>query len=148
MDPPIRVLFLCTGNSARSQMAEALLGNIGGARYEAQSAGIQPAGVHPLTVRVLEERGIDSRDARSTGLESCIGKRYDHVITVCDRARQACPTLPGARPTHWDLEDPAAVLGDEATRLQAFERIADEVEARVRAFVASLDGATAADGGR
>jgi arsenate reductase len=135
-DDPIRVLFVCTGNSARSQMAEALLGKIGGDRFEASSAGTRPAGVNPYTIRVLDEHGIDWSAARSTSVLEDLGRPFDVVITVCDSARQTCPVFPGVhRRLHWDLEDPAEVIGDEATTLAAFRKTYAELEALIRPFV-------------
>ena len=141
-DGPIRVLFVCTGNSARSQMAEALLGHAGGPAFEVASAGTEPRGVHPLTVRVLAEVGIDWSSARSTSLAEVTGRPWDHVITVCDRARQACPVFPGHPATaHWDLEDPADVRGTDAERLTAFRDTRDAIEHRLAGFVpAALTG--------
>lgn len=135
---PIRVLFLCTGNSARSQLAEALLTHLGHGRFDASSAGTEPAGVNPLTVRVLADRGIDWSDARSKPVGDLVDRPFDYVITVCDRARQACPVFPGARRVlDWDLEDPAAVQGTGTQRAAAFERTARIIEERLRDFMAS-----------
>jgi arsenate reductase len=141
-DGPIRVLFVCTGNSARSQLAEALLMRAGGPDFEAASAGTEPKGVHPLTVRVLAELGIDWGSARSTAVTEVTGRSWDHVITVCDRARQACPVFPGRPATaHWDLEDPAEVRGTDAERLTAFRDTRDAIERRLAGFVpAALTG--------
>ena len=120
---PIRVLFVCTGNSARSQLAEALLRRLGGAAFEAYSAGTQPHGVNPYTVRVLAEAGIDWTAARSKSVDEFLGQPFDYVITVCDRARQVCPVFPGAGVRlHWSLADPAEVVGTDARTLAAFRR--------------------------
>ena len=135
-DDPIRVLFVCAGNSARSQMAEALLGRIGGDRFEAFSAGTEPKAVNPYTIRVLDEEGIDWSTARSTSVLDYLGQPFDVVITVCDSARQTCPVFPGVhRRVHWDLEDPAEVVGDDETRLAAFRKTYAELEALIRPFV-------------
>jgi len=135
-DDPIRVLFVCTGNSARSQMAEALLGRIGGDSFEASSAGTLPTAVNPYTIRVLGEAGIDWSAARSTSVLDYLGLPFDYVITVCDSARQTCPVFPGTyRRTHWDLEDPAEVVGDGETKLAAFRKTYTELEALMRPFV-------------
>ncbi|MGA3056963.1 MAG: arsenate reductase ArsC, partial [Candidatus Limnocylindrales bacterium] len=108
MSDPIRVLFVCTGNSARSQIAEALLGDLGGSDFAAFSAGTLPHGVSPYTTRVLGEAGIDWSGARSKSVTEFIGRPFDYVITVCDRARQTCPVFPGRHKSlHWGLEDPA-----------------------------------------
>jgi thioredoxin type arsenate reductase len=136
MPDPIRVLFVCTGNSARSQIAEALLGRIGGADFLAASAGTEPGGVNPYTVRVLAEHGIDWSRARSKSVTEFIGQPWDYVITVCDRARQSCPIFPGEHDAlHWGLDDPAAVEGTDAEKLAAFERTAMELSVRLRPFV-------------
>ena len=144
--PPIRVLFVCTGNSARSQMAEALLARAGGGDLAVASAGTHPRGVHPCTVRVLAEVGIDWSGARSTPLTAVTDESWDHVITVCDRARQACPVFPGHPITaHWDLEDPAEVGGTDEARMAAFRHTRDELERRVAVFVSdALAGQAAA----
>ena len=99
MPEPIRVLFVCTHNSARSQIAHALLERDGAGRFEVYSAGTHPTGVHPSAVAVLADRGIDWRDARSTPVTEYLGQSFDVVVTVCDRAREACPVFPGARAT-------------------------------------------------
>jgi arsenate reductase len=134
---PIRVLFVCTGNSARSQMAEALLSREGGADFEAFSAGTEPAGVNPLTVRVLDEIGIDWSQALSKSVGEFLGRPFDYVVTVCDRARRACPYFPGeGERLHWDLEDPAAVEGTDAEKLDAFRRTRSEIAERLTPFIA------------
>lgn len=133
---PIRVLFVCTGNSARSQLAEALLARFGGADFAVTSAGTEPRGVHPMTVRVLGEVGIDWSRARSTPIESVMGRPFDYVITVCDRARRHCPTFPGSgNALHWGLEDPAEAAGSEEERLEAFRRTRTELTLRLRPFI-------------
>ncbi len=117
-ESPIRVLFVCTGNSARSQIAEALLGRLGGADFEVHSAGTEPKGVNPYTVRVLSESGIEWSNAESKSVDAFLGQSFDYVITVCDRARQSCPVFPGSyNSLHWGLEDPAEVEGTDAERL-------------------------------
>ncbi len=135
-DQPIRVLFVCTGNSARSQIAEALLGHIGGPDFSVSSAGTEPKGVNPYAVRVLAERGIDWSTATSKGVETFLDRPFDYVITVCDRARQSCPVFPGEyNSLHWGLEDPAEVEGTDAEKLAAFERTAMALTQRIRPFV-------------
>ncbi len=135
-EAPIRVLFVCTGNSARSQIAEAVLGRIGGADFEVFSAGVEPKGVNPYTVRVLDDAGIDWSKARSKSVDEFLGQSFDYVITVCDRARQTCPVFPGVHNTlHWGLEDPAEVEGRDAEKLAAFQRTYMEVNQRIRPFV-------------
>ena len=135
-DAPIRVLFVCTHNSARSQIAEALLRRDGGPDFEVHSAGTEVSRVNPYAIRVLEDAGIDWRDARSKSVTEFLGQPFDYVITVCDRAREACPVFPGATNTrHWGLDDPSEVEGTDQERLAAFERTRTEVEARLRPFV-------------
>ena len=136
------MLFLCTGNSARSQMAEALLRMVGGDRWEVRSAGTAPAGLHPLTVAVLAEIGIDVSHAESKHLDRFIGEPWDFVITVCDQANESCPLFPGeGRRLHWGFRDPAAVSGSEERRRAAFRRTRDEIRARIETFVAAPDRA-------
>lgn len=134
---PIRVLFLCTGNSARSQIAQALLSEYGGADFEVASAGTEPKGVNRYAIRVLAEWDIDWSQARSTSVTELIDEHWDYVITVCDRARQACPVFPGPHDTlHWSLEDPAEVEGAEEQKLEAFRRTRIELAQRLRPFIA------------
>jgi arsenate reductase len=127
-----KVLFLCTGNSARSQMAEALLRHLAGDRFEAFSAGTHPKGLHPRTIDVMSELGIDVRQHTSKDLAEFIGQHFDYVITVCDRAKQQCPVFPGAEPIHWGFDDPADMPADK--QLQGFRRIRDEIAHRLRLF--------------
>ncbi len=137
---PIQVLFLCTGNSARSQMAEHILNHLGGGRFSASSAGTEPRPVHPMTVRALAEIDIDASTAKSKGLETFTGRKFDYVITVCDKARDQCPTFPGdTRRIHWSFDDPAAATGTEAERLNVFQRIRGEITTRIRAWMAAVD---------
>ena len=137
------VLFLCTGNSARSQMAEALLTARSSGRYRVGSAGVHPvARVNPYAVEALQALGIDWRDKHPKPVDDVIGESWDIVITVCDRAKESCPTLPG-RPAyaHWGLDDPAAVEGDEATVRAAFRRAgAPRCRFRVASFDALVKG--------
>jgi arsenate reductase len=136
MPRKIRVLFVCTGNSARSQMAEAILRRDAGDRFEAFSAGADPRPINPLTVRVLAEVGIDISDAKSKPVGKFLGQPFDYVITLCDRARVSCPIFPGGGQTlHWGLDDPAETTGTEAERLPAFRRALTEVSGRIRAFI-------------
>lgn len=142
MTAPYRVLFLCTGNSARSQLAEALLAELGGADFRVASAGTEPKGVNPYTVRVLAERGIDWSGARSKPLTEFLDQSWDDVITVCDRARDACPTLPGVqRSLHWGLEDPAEVDGTDEQKLEAFRATERELTSRLRPFIEAVRAA-------
>ncbi len=133
---PIRVLFVCSGNSARSQIAEALLRDIGGSDFEVHSAGTEPRGMNPNTLRVLGDIGIDWSAARSKSVTEFVGQPFDYVITVCDRARQSCPVFPGEHNTlHWGLDDPAESKGTDAEKLAAFSRTRMEVANRIRPFV-------------
>jgi thioredoxin type arsenate reductase len=133
---PIRVIFVCTGNAARSQMAEAILRHDAGDRFEVVSAGVSPRGVHPLAIAALARVGIDIRDAQSKPVGMFIGQRFDYVITLCDRARQTCPVFPGGAQTlHWGLDDPAEVEGTADERAAAFDRVLTEVSGRIHRFV-------------
>jgi arsenate reductase len=136
----VRVLFVCTGNSARSQMAEGWLRHLSAGRVEAASAGTEPRGLHPLAVRVMAERGVDISRQRSKHLSEVQGSRFDWVVTVCDRARQSCPVFPGARTVHWDLPDPAEARGSEEEVAEAFRRVRDELARRVAELLALLEG--------
>ena len=138
---PIRVLFVCTHNSARSQLAEALLARLGGAAFEAHSAGTEATRVNPYAVRVLGEQGIDWSRATSKIIGQFLGQPFDYVITVCDRAREACPYFPGATNTlHWGLDDPSDVQGTDDERLDAFRHTAAEISERLQPFIkAALD---------
>jgi arsenate reductase (thioredoxin) len=134
---PIRVLFLCVGNSARSILAEALLRERGGDRFEVRSAGTEPRGVNPLTFLTLANAGIPVEGLHSESVDAYRQERFDYVITLCDEAREACPYLPGQHTLlHWDLPDPAAAEGDEPARLQAFASVFDELERRLATFMA------------
>ena len=136
-EEPIRVLFVCTGNSARSIMAEALLRRHGGDRFEVHSAGTEPRGVNPLTLRVLAEAGIDASWARSKAVSEYLGQSFDYVVTVCDQARQACPVFPGVNEAlHWGYEDPAEATGTEEERLAVFRRVFVAIGERVAQFAA------------
>ena len=132
---PIRVLFVCTGNSARSVMAEALLRHYGGGEFEVHSAGTEPRGVDPLTLRVLEEAGIDAKGARSKSVNEYLGQTFDYVVTVCDEARQVCPVFPGVHESlHWGYEDPAEAEGSDEKRLAVFRKVFIQIAERVRQF--------------
>jgi arsenate reductase len=133
---PIRVLFVCTGNSARSVMGEALLRSKGGDAFEVHSAGTEPKGVNPLTLRVLAEAGLDASWARSKSVTEYLGQRFDYVITVCDEARQVCPVFPGVHESlHWGYEDPAAAEGTEDERIAVFRRVFTQMGERINQFV-------------
>ena len=133
---PIRVIFICTGNSARSQMAEALLRHASGGRFEVVSAGVNPRGVHPMTVVALEKVGLDISGATSKPVGTFLGQRFEYVITVCDRARATCPVFPGGSQTlHWGIDDPAEVEGTDAERQAAFDSALRELSGRIHAFM-------------
>lgn len=127
-----RVLFLCTHNSARSQMAEGILRHLGGDRVEVQSAGTVATRVHPLAIAAMAEKSIDISGQRSKHLDELSGEDFDFVVTVCDNARESCPVFSGApERIHWSIADPSAVEGDEETRLRAFRIAADELMTRI-----------------
>ena len=133
---PIRVLFVCTGNSARSQISEALLQRYGGPDFTVFSAGTRTKGVNPYTIRTLGAAGIDWSGARSKTVDEFAGQAFDYVITVCDRARQECPVFPGSQNTlHWGLDDPAEVEGTDEEKMAAFDRTRVEVAQRLRPFI-------------
>lgn len=128
-----RVLFLCTGNSARSQIAEGLLRAMAGDRYEAFSAGTHPKGLHPRTIETMKEAGIDVSGQRSKDVQEFFGQHFDFVITVCDRARQSCPVFPGSSPIHWGFEDPAEAPAE--LQAEVFRRVRDEIRDRLQSFL-------------
>jgi arsenate reductase len=136
---PFRVLFLCTGNSARSVFAEYFLRRLGGNRFESYSAGANPSGVvNAITLKVLRERfGIDASDARSKSWDELRGVQFDFVITVCDNARETCPVWPG-QPivAHWGVEDPAAFVGSDTARERFFYNVALTLSRRLQIFTA------------
>lgn len=132
------VLFLCTGNSARSQIAEALLRHHAGEHFEVHSAGLKPQGINPYTVRVMAEWGLDLSEQRSKSVREYLGhKVFAYLITVCAAADKDCPsTFPGiSHRLHWGFDDPAAFLGDEEATLQAFRVVRDQIDARLRAWL-------------
>lgn len=134
------VLFLCTGNSARSQMAEALLEHRSGNVIRARSAGSHPKPLHPNAVRVMSEHGIDISGRPSKHLNRYARSRFDRVITLCDKVREICPEFPG-RPTaaHWSIADPASAADTDEGSYPAFERVADELETRISLLIAQMD---------
>lgn len=140
---PVSVLFLCTGNSCRSIMAEALLAHHGGGRFLARSAGSFPTGeVHPLSIATLAARGVDATGCRSKSWDEFAGQPVDAVITVCDAAAgESCPVFPGAPvKAHWGVPDPSRVDGSRDIMLAEFARVCDILERRVRALVALPQG--------
>ncbi len=130
-----RVLFLCTGNSARSQMAEGLLRHLAKGEVQGFSAGTDPVPVKALAVQVMKDIGIDISRHRSKGLEAFAGQNFDFVITVCARAQEKCPRWPGVEYIHWSIDDPAAVEGDEEKRHRAFSLARDELRQRIGLFL-------------
>lgn len=138
----MRVLVLCTGNSARSQMAEGLLRSLSKGAVEAHSAGTHPSRVNPLAIEAMKEVGIDISGHRSKSVEEFAGQRFDVVITVCDNAKESCPVFPGApERLHWSYEDPAAVEGSREERLRAFRMVRDDLTERLQSLLISRLGA-------
>ncbi len=136
---PLKVLFLCTGNSCRSQMAEGLLRHLGGDVLEVASAGTAPRPVHPLAVRCMEEIGVDIAAQESKSVERFLSEPFDWVITLCEDAKESCPVFPGrAKRLHWRLRDPAAARGSEEKRLQVFRAVRDELMAHVEEWTPDL----------
>lgn len=139
MSDKTRVLILCTGNSARSQMAEGLLRHDGAGKFEVFSAGVEPSRVRTQAIEAMREIGMDISAQRSKSVDEFTGQEFDYVITVCDNANEKCPVFPGkAKRIHWSFDDPAAIEGDEATRLNVFRRVRDEIRGRLREFVADV----------
>jgi arsenate reductase len=131
-----RVLILCTGNSARSQMAEGLLRDMTGNRIEVASAGVAPTHVRPEAVAVMKEISIDISNFRSKSIDEFLTQPFDYVITVCDNANQQCPMFAGpSRRIHWSIEDPAADVGDNEIRLEAFRQARNELRERLEKFI-------------
>ncbi len=131
-DRPLRILFLCTHNSARSQLAEAIARRLGGDNVAVFSAGSQPSQLHPLTIELLEELGVDPSQHRSKSIDEFAGQTFDYIITVCDRVRDHCPTFPGnPKQIHWSFPDPTAIE-DPFEQRRSFQRVRRELETRVR----------------
>jgi protein-tyrosine-phosphatase len=138
-----RVLFLCTGNSARSQMAEALAERLSAGAVRALSAGSHPKPLHPNAVRVMRERGIDLAGRRSKHLSEFTGRRFDYVISLCDRVREVCPEFPGTpQAIHWSVRDPAREPGTDEETMPAFERTASELETRIGFLLEAINETT------
>ena len=132
-----KVLFLCTHNSCRSQMAEGLLRDMAGDKFEVSSAGVDPTSVHPLAKKVMKEIGIDISGQQSKSVDEFLDKEFDYVITVCDNVRQTCPFFPGNHELlHWSLEDPAIALGSEKERLLVFRKVRDQIRENIRHLIA------------
>jgi arsenate reductase len=133
----IQVLVLCTGNSARSQMAEGLLRHDGGDGFDVVSAGTHPTGLRPEAVAAMREVGIDCSDQWSKPVDTFVGREFDYVITVCDSARESCPVFPAkTQRIHWSIEDPAAVEGGDLARLAAFRQARDDLRSRIQRWIA------------
>ena len=133
-----RVLFLCTHNSARSQMAEGLLRALGGSQFDVASAGTEQTRVRPEAIAAMRELGIDISGQTSKTLERFVGETWDDVITVCDSANESCPVFPGARQRrHWSIDDPSGVTGSDEARLAAFRRARDELKRRIEQEILS-----------
>lgn len=132
-----RVLFLCTGNSARSQMAEAWLREYAGERFEVYSAGLEPTVIHPLTIQVMQEAGVDMSAHYSKSLGDFLGRlHFGYLITVCGKAEEKCPIFPGMGVRlHWLFEDPAAFVGTEEQKLTVFRQVGDAIEAQVKIWI-------------
>ncbi len=127
-----RVLFICTHNSARSQMAEGWLRHLGGERFEAFSAGTEATHVRPLAIRAMAELGIDISKQHSKTLDRYLGEPFDYVITVCDAANEVCPVFPGARRRlHWSFDDPSKATGSESEQLAVYRRVRDQIRERI-----------------
>jgi len=136
-----KVLFLCTGNSVRSQIAEAFLKKYGGDEFEAYSAGLEPKGIHPYTERVMEEVGINLSGQHSKHVKEYMGKvHFGYLITLCDEAEESCPaTFPGiARRLHWSFEDPSAFTGSEDEKLAKFREVRNQIEQRIKSWLAEV----------
>lgn len=134
-----RVLILCTGNSARSQMAEGLLRHDAGDRFEVESTGTKPGQVRPEAIAVMKELGIDISGHRSKHVDEFAGQAFDHVLTVCDNAKESCPIYPGqTNRLHRNFEDPAAVDGSEEERLAVFRRVRDQIRDYLKGFPAAI----------
>jgi arsenate reductase len=136
------VLFVCSHNSARSQMAEGWLRHLAGDRYEVHSAGVEPGTLNPLAVRAMSEVGIDISDHVAEGVKAYLGKVPVHeLIVVCDKAARTCPRIwPGMRERHlWPFDDPAAVEGDEAQKLEAFRRVRDQIKGKIEAWLTEAE---------
>ena len=133
---PLRVLFVCTGNSARSLLGEVLLRAAGGDAFEVHSAGTHPRGVNPLTIRVLGEAGLPTDGLRSKSVDEYLDQDFDYVITVCDDANESCPVFPGAsRRLHWSFPDPSRAVGTHEERLAVFRAVRDAMKGRIEEFL-------------
>jgi arsenate reductase len=136
METKKRVLILCTGNSARSQMAEGILRSIAGDTFDVASAGIAPSRVRAEAIEAMSDIGVDISTHRSKSVDEFLKERFDYVITVCDNAKESCPVFPGnAERIHWSFDDPAAYEGPDAEKLSEFIRVRDQIREKLRSFV-------------
>ena len=134
----MRVLFVCTHNASRSQMAEGLLRHMGGDAFEVASAGTEPGELHPLAVEAMAEEGIDISGQRAKSVDDFVRQAFDYVITLCDEANETCPFFPNARTRlHWSFPDPSTATGSHEERLAVFREVRDGIRVRVEQFVAS-----------
>lgn len=132
-----RVLFLCTGNSCRSQMAEGLLRHLACYKYDVFSAGVNPTMINPSAIKVMKDIGIDISKQRSKSIDEFRGEAFDYVITVCDNAKESCPYFAGAKMIHWNIEDPAAAKGSESEIIRAFIKSRDIIQGYILDFIDS-----------
>ena len=133
-----KILFICTGNSIRSQMAEGFMKTLGGGKWTVRSAGVLPSFVHPLAVRVMMEAEIDISDQKSKSVNAFVNETFDVIITLCDHAAATCPTFPGqAKRLHWPIDDPIGATGTMEERLVLFRKARDEIKNRIEAFLKS-----------
>jgi arsenate reductase len=131
-----KILFLCTGNSCRSQMAEGYFRHLAGERFDVTSAGLEPSIVNPKAIQVMKEDGVDISNHTSKDVAQFIGQQFDYIITVCDNARERCPYFPGpAERIHWSFEDPGAAKGTEAEILVVFRKVRDQIRERIEEFL-------------
>jgi arsenate reductase len=141
MTNKIRVLFLCTGNTARSQMAEALLKRYAGDRFEVYSAGLEPKGIHPYTKKVMAEIGIDIGDQYAKDVSQFLGKlHFGYLITVCSRAEKSCPIFPGVSVRlSWPFDDPAGFVGSEEEKIAKFREVRDQIDERIKGWLKEVN---------
>jgi len=134
-----KVLFVCTGNSCRSQMAEGMLRHYGKDKFEVFSAGLEPSHVHPLAIKTMAESGIDISNQCSKTVNEFLGKDFSYVITVCDSAKELCPVFPGKyNAIHWSIEDPASTEGTESERMKDFRRVRQNILERINYFISDM----------
>lgn len=139
MNEKKRVLILCTGNSARSQMAEGLLRHFGGDKFDVESAGVMASFVRPLAIEAMKEIGIDISSHRSKSVTEFTNQTFDYVITVCDNAKETCPFFPASvERIHWSFDDPATATGSEQEQLAVFRRVRDEIKQKLKIFIEDI----------